>query len=635
VGCALECRADPSYARLPVNWVIVIWSMVASACLTLALIHLVIWFRGRDFVQLLFAAASLGVAGIAAGELAIMLAQTPEQIAYRIRLIHVPIFVAVVSIVWFVRLYFDAGRTWLAWLITAVRGTVLILNFCVWPNLNYTQVTGLRGVPLWGGVMVSMPVGTVSPLSRLGELASLLLLVFVVDAGVSGWRRGTRDQRRRALVIGGSVVFFVLFGAGHVALIHAGLGNLPYMISLAFLVPVTAMGYQLGIDVVRATRLSQELGESQTSLRENELRMELAESAAQLGLWRWDIRADEVWVNENGRALLGLNGAERLGMERFLAALVPEDRDPVQRAIDHALRAGVDYESEFRVRDAHGSVRWLSARGRVEYDQRRAPVLMRGVSFDITERRNAESEQLRQRQELAHLSRVAMLGELSGSLAHELNQPLSAILSNAQAAQEFLSAKPVDLDEVRGILQDIVSEDRRAGEIIRRLRLLFRKGEVQHEPIDLNGLILEVLKLMNSEQVNHGVTLQTELAPELPAVTGDRVQLQQVLINLIMNAFDAMGGLDMAERTLTIATRLDSEDRVEIRVADTGCGIPLGHLERIFEPFHTTKAHGMGLGLAVCRTIISAHAGVLRATNNPDRGACLYVTLPPQTAGVP
>ncbi len=220
-------------------------------------------------------------------------------------------------------------------------------------------------------------------------------------------------------------------------------------------------------------------------------------------------------------------------------------------------------------------------------------------------------------------------------MAHELNQPLTAILSNAQAAQAFLAQDSQNLDEVRAILQDIVDEDRRAREVISRLRLLFRKGEIQFEAIDLNELVLEVLKVMNSDLVNHDVRVQTDLAADLPNVRGDRVQLQQVLINLIVNASDAMSGNDDADRTLCVATRLDDDGRVRMSVSDAGCGIPADQIERIFEPFRTSKSTGMGLGLAVCRTIIAAHAGKLWAANNSERGACFHTTFPSMPLGVP
>jgi len=235
--------------------------------------------------------------------------------------------------------------------------------------------------------------------------------------------------------------------------------------------------------------------------------------------------------------------------------------------------------------------------------------------------------------ELAHLSRVAMLGELSGSLAHELNQPLAAILSNAQAAQRFLARNPGDLGEVRAILQDIVDDDKRAGEVIRRLRALLRKEEVEHHALDVNDVVLEVLRLMRGDLVNRNVSVSTQLAAALPAVTGDRVQLQQVLINLVINGCDALEGEGARERQISVRTRV-AGDQVEVSVADSGKGIAADSLERVFQPFVTTKVHGMGLGLAVCRTIVTAHAGRIWAARNPGAGATFHFTLPAAKAKV-
>ena len=250
------------------------------------------------------------------------------------------------------------------------------------------------------------------------------------------------------------------------------------------------------------------------------------------------------------------------------------------------------------------------------------------VIVDITARRQSEQEILQQRNELAHLSRVNMLGELSGSLAHELNQPLTAILSNAQAAVRFLAHPQPDLKEVRDILTDIVSEDKRAGEVIRRLRLLLKKGELQPQLLNANDLVLEVLKLVRSDLVNQGVVAHTELALNPPILHADRVGLQQVLINLVMNSCDAMIGTRGADREFTIRTELAAEDVVRISVSDNGTGIAPEKLEQVFAPFYTTKAHGMGLGLSVCRTIVAAHGGELRAANNPRRGTTFSFTLP-------
>jgi two-component system, LuxR family, sensor kinase FixL len=247
---------------------------------------------------------------------------------------------------------------------------------------------------------------------------------------------------------------------------------------------------------------------------------------------------------------------------------------------------------------------------------------------DISERKRAELEGARQRDELAHLSRVTMLGELSGSLAHELNQPLTAILSNAQAAQRFLASDDVDLAELREILQDIVAENKRAGEVIQRLRLFLKKGEAQHrDSLSINEVVQSVLNLTYNDLLNKDITVDIELTQNLPTVTGDRIQLQQVLLNLVLNACEAMTDCEPSERRLRVASRLDN-GAVCISVGDRGGSIPEEKIESVFEPFFTTKVEGMGLGLSICRTIISAHRGKIWATNNLDCGATFHFELP-------
>ena len=256
------------------------------------------------------------------------------------------------------------------------------------------------------------------------------------------------------------------------------------------------------------------------------------------------------------------------------------------------------------------------------------PALARGISIDITARKQAELELHERRDELAHLSRVTMLGELSGSLAHELNQPLTAILSNAQAAEFYLAADAPDLALVREILADIVTEDERAGDVIQRLRLLLRRGEVQRQSLDAGQVVTTVLKLAHNDLNRHGVTVATALAPDLPPIRCDDVQLQQVLLNFVMNACDALLDNAADDRLLTVRTCADGDGSVRIEVCDNGRGLPDGGEGQAFERYFTTKPHGLGLGLSVCRTIISAHGGKLGAANNKERGATFYCSLP-------
>jgi C4-dicarboxylate-specific signal transduction histidine kinase len=219
---------------------------------------------------------------------------------------------------------------------------------------------------------------------------------------------------------------------------------------------------------------------------------------------------------------------------------------------------------------------------------------------------------------------------LSGAIAHEINQPLTAILSNAQAALNLLAQKSPDLVEVRDALQDIVDEDNRAGEVVQRLRSLLKKTERKSEAVDLNDLVRSTIALLNSEIIGRKIDVNVDLSNEVPALSGDPIQLQQVLLNLLMNAMDAMGSMPRAERRLAVATRVTPEAAVEITVKDNGTGIRPAEQARLFEPFYTTKSQGLGLGLTICSSIVKAHGGTLTVANGEDTGAVATCSLPMQ-----
>ena len=260
-------------------------------------------------------------------------------------------------------------------------------------------------------------------------------------------------------------------------------------------------------------------------------------------------------------------------------------------------------------------------------------LLVVGLLFERFWRHRAEAEVEERRKEVTHLTRIAILGEFSGALAHELNQPLTAILSNAQAAQRLLAKTPVDLDEVREILSDISNDDKRAGDVINHLRVMMKKGEAKLLPLNLNDLANDVLELAHSELVERNVALATRLTPDLPDIRGDRVQLQQVLLNLIMNACEAMSDTDSRDRSLVVSTAHDDDSNLRLTVADRGPGISSDLVDRIFEPFVTTKARGLGLGLSISHSIVVAHGGQLWVANNPGRGASFFVSLPIHAGG--
>jgi len=250
---------------------------------------------------------------------------------------------------------------------------------------------------------------------------------------------------------------------------------------------------------------------------------------------------------------------------------------------------------------------------------------------DISDRKRAEMDAHLQRRELAHLSRVATLGELSGAIAHELSQPMSAVLINAYAAMRSLSQSPADVTEAKAALEDIISNDKRAGVVIERLRTLLKKGHIVFEVLDLNDVARDVLGLTRSDFLARRITVTTHLDPALPRIDGDRVQLQQVLLNLVLNACESMNANDVNERHLTVTTTAN-DGFVQIDVCDRGVGLPDDQRAAVFEPFVTFREQGLGLGLAISRSIILAHGGQIEAENNSDRGTTFTCRIPARSA---
>ena len=366
---------------------------------------------------------------------------------------------------------------------------------------------------------------------------------------------------------------------------------------------------------------------SKNAWRVSEERMSLAVESAQLALWDWDAANDSVWMTDEGRKFFGLEPGQHLHYNDLARRIHPDDSAVRATAIQHALETGGSYEAEYRIVRPDGSVRWMASRGRRPSPVGNvAPPRILGVLMDVTRQKQAAVEAQLQREVLAHLSRVATVSALSGSIAHELSQPLSSILSNAQAGQRCMSQDAPDLVELRDILADIVSADRRAGEIIERLRTMLRRGEVALQPVSVNESLDELLRLTRSDLIARRVSVSNLTTGDLPPAMTDRVQLQQVLLNLIVNACDAMASNPPEDRTLTLTTAV-AQDELHIGVLDCGVGLP-DDVETLFQPFHTTKEGGLGMGLSICRTLVTAHGGSLWAERRTERGAAFYVALP-------
>jgi PAS domain S-box-containing protein len=369
------------------------------------------------------------------------------------------------------------------------------------------------------------------------------------------------------------------------------------------------------------------------ALRESETRLRLATDAAGAGLWSMDLATSQVWVTDRLRKLLHFAEDLPLNLQSFMDRIHPDDRDLVNDAVQQSLSSGNEFHVDYRIVNRDGDIRWIAARGCPESGAKRGLGRLTGISTDATERKRAEAEAQRHFQELAHLSRVAAMGELTASLAHELNQPLGAILRNVEAAELILQTDTPDLEELRAIVSDIHKDDERAGKVIDRLRMLLKRHNIGSASLVLGPLVEEVVSLVHSNAVDRRIRLEVDVPADLPPVCGDRVQLEQVLLNLIMNAMDAVDHAFDAGRCVVICARETGDGVVEVMVSDSGAGIAPESMGRLFEPFFTTKASGMGMGLAISRTIIEAHGGKIRAENNAAGGAMFRFTLKTAAGG--
>lgn len=379
---------------------------------------------------------------------------------------------------------------------------------------------------------------------------------------------------------------------------------------------------QLLKEIEERKRAEQDLKNREQSLAE-------AQRIAHLGNWDWNIVTNELYWSDEIYRIFGLAPQEfGATYEAFLNSVHPDDRPLVERSVDAALYEGKSYSIDHRIVLPDGSERIVHEQAEVTRDDSEQAIQMTGTVHDITERKNAEEDRRLLREELTHMSRITTIGTLAGALAHEINQPLTAIMSNAQAALRFLDAEKPNIDELREILSDITDDTIRSSDVIHQLRDFMKKGEIALIPLNINETIKEVVNLTHRDAESRHISIRIDTNEDLPEVMGDKVQLQQVILNLVINGFDAMMYQDSDSRELVIQTEQDEDNSIHIAVQDTGMGIEEEKLEQIFEPFVSTKPEGMGLGLSINQYIINAHNGRMWATNNPDHGATVHFTLP-------
>ncbi len=602
------------------SWLTVTWLIIASMCMTLAAIHAHVWLRRREAIgNAAFAILAVSVAGMGYAELGMAHAATIEEFGRFLWWYQLPVWSGSVALVWFVRAYLGAGRAWLGGSAIVLRTLALVANLFMSPAIQFREITALDGTTVFGDTL-NIAQGVTNPWLAVAHLSLLALILFVVDATRDLWRQG---QRRRAVTIGGSLVVFVTAGTVLAALSFWGLARTPVFVSLLFLPIVLAMAFELGLDLIDAARLAAELQLHRERLRGSEERAALAADAASAGLWSFDPKTGRVWATPRALSMFGLTHDGEHRIDDFLSSVHEDDRHRLRDFVAGVRRGGGSIEYRV-VRD--GGLRWYASLGRVAAEGENPSAMLMGATIDVTERKRAEDATARLRAELEHMSRVATLSEMSGTLAHELNQPLGIIMSNAEAAQRMLEGDSPDLSEIGDILSDIVAADERAGQVIQRLRAHLKRGEAERRTMSLNEVVEEVVRFMRPDLIRRGAAAELALDPRAPSVFADRVPLEQVLINIITNACDAMSGNPRGERVVKIETS-GVDGTAEVGISDSGCGLP-DPPERVFAPFYTTKAEGLGMGLAISRSIVAALGGRLWAEANAGAGATFHVRLP-------
>ena len=604
------------------------------------LVHLLVWSRDRkSWANLCFSLTVLSVIALVALEMVSMHTQSPEVFGAAFRWAHFFYGVGVWSSLGFVHFYFGTGRRWLLVLALALRLCAVIANFTTGQNLHVVAIHSLQKISFLGEQVSTLGEWTPNPWVRLGQLAALFQIAYVMDASVRLWRTGSRESRRRALTIGGSLSFFMVFAAAQSALVTRGTLRMPFLVSLPFLGMLLAMGYELSRDLLRAAQLARELGEK-------ERRLDLAASAGALGMWRWDVATDQVWMNEKGLSLLGFTRSDKVTAQQIRNRVHHEDREAVKATAAPALAIGADYETECRIVLPDNVTRWLHSRGRVELGADGKPWRVHGVSFDVTQRKlteeallesevrfrtvadaapvmiwmsgpdkegvffnkgwleftgrtleqelgdgwlqgvhtedlahcldvcgtafgrrepftveyrlrrkdgeyrwlidtgtprfesdgtflgyigsciditprkQAELERQRQNTELARVGRVALMGEFAASLAHEINNPVGAMVANASAGQRMLANGQLGTDELRELLADIVADGHRAREVIEGVRNMVRKSDTSHVIVHINDVLRDLLQIVRADALERKVKIKQEINSDAGSVRG-------------------------------------------------------------------------------------------------------------------
>lgn len=600
------------------NPVTMLWSAVAGACLMMAVVNLMVWARKVGaWEHLFYPLTVLGALGILVAELVTMNAPDPGTYATAVRWAQLATLLSTVGVLGFVHFYFGTGR--FRWLVTALglRLLTVIANFTTGENIQIRSIESIRRMPFLGTDISALGEWEPNRWMILAQISSLMLVAYVADAAIRLWRNGTPDDRRRAVIVGGGLALFFVLGSAQANLVAAGVLKMPFLVSFAIIGTVMAMGYELSRDVLRSMRLSLDLEASEKRFRQ-------VIEAAPNSMVMIDGSGRILLVNGRVERVFGYTRGELLGAS--IGTLVPDligsPSPEIPLVTGNADATGGRELKGLRKDGSEVALEvWTNP---IEAQEK---TLLLASIHDISVRKRADLEMARQQQELAHLSRINILGQLAGALAHELNQPLAAILGNSQVGSRMLAEADPDLTEISAILDDVSSDAKRAGGIIHGMRAMFKKSAVADlEPVDLNELVVQVLQILHAEIVHRRVEVDLALEGNLPLAAACRVEIQQVLMNLVLNGLDAMEEGEGVPKLFVSTSARDGE--VVLGIRDGGPGIATDIMSRLFEPFVSTKQGGLGLGLAISRGIAERFQGKLLAENDPRGGARFELVLP-------
>ena len=593
------------------------WSMCAAVSAMLGIMHLLLWLKDHSKCSyLLSALMALGATGSAITEL--LLFNTTSVNTYQTLLQWEVLFVytLLMPMIWLVALELDASQRILASVIVAMWSTALIINFVSPGSLVFTHVEEIKRQTTFWGESFRVGMGPANPWNLLANIAVVLILIYVVGASIKAWRR---SEHRQAIVIGGSIVIFLLFGGVHSMLVDNGIIATPYMVSFAYLAIVIAMSYEMVSQAIQVPVLTREVAARQKRWQDLLDNVQLAVIAV-------DKDGIITYVNPFLQKLSGYPENEL--MHKSVAKLIPaSEQEKLKSRLLHAIEAGPPPHSNWRIINASGKEHHLAWSTVRQFNPDGNITGLISVGVDITDQLKAQNALRHTQQEMERMMRVNLLGELASSLAHELNQPLAAILSNAQAARRMQANNKLEPKVLDEILGDIVRDNKRAREVIHGLRAFLRLGQIKRENITIDAIVAEVLRIVQSEINAQHIQLELDITSDSPLIYGNKIEIQQVLLNLIVNAIRIQHENPEDQRFIDIRATPHG-NMMQFEVRDNGPGINAEDIDKIFKPFFTTSHEGLGMGLALSRRIVEAHGGRIWAENNPENGAILKFLIP-------